>query len=166
MAPRAAVKSVVIGLDSDGKLEVKARYDPALKAAIKGLGDRRTRDWDSDRKAWVVARARLLDLMKALYEVLPPDAEIKLDSDLYVFSDCPKGHTTRDLLEKCPECGAAIDRHRAGKFVKSETVECIARCFDAVNDECNCVCLGKCHGLRYCSGPHKASDWQQAGVSV
>src|SRR6266571_5983637 len=150
MAPRAAVKSVVIGLDSDGKLEVKARYDPALKAAIKGLGDRRTRDWDPDRKAWVVARARLLDLMKALYEVLPPDAEIKLDSELYVFSDCPKGHTTRDLLEKCPECGAAIDRHRAGKFVNSETEECIARCFDAVNDECNCVCLGKCHGLRYC----------------
>jgi hypothetical protein len=138
---------------------VRTRYgDKEAYAALMGLGDRRSRKWDRTRKSWIVAGSRLLDLIQALTAALPDDAEVGLSEPLYVFSDCPNAHTTRGYLSACPECHSAVS-HRAGVFVPASRVDCIAQCYEATGDDCNCLCLGLCHGLGHCQGPHKKSDW-------
>ncbi len=149
---------VEISLGDDGRLELKTRYDKRVIGAIKSLGDHRTWEWAGKR--WHVAHSRLLDLIFALDKALPDDTEIGISNPLYVLTDCPiNGHTTRGFYGECPECKSTNVKYRAGKFVESSRVECIAQCFEATGDECNCLCLGLCHGVGMCLGPHKQSDW-------
>jgi hypothetical protein len=149
---------VQIGLGDDGRLKLKTQYDKRVIRAIKSLGDHRTWGWDG--KYWHVVGSRLLDLIVALNDALPADTEIGVSNPLYVLTDCPtNGHTTRGFYTDCPECKSTKVTHRAGKFVESSRVECIAQCFEATGDECNCLCLGLCHGAGMCLGPHKESEW-------